>query len=262
MTGESATGTSGETDTVETSGATYGEPGAGYRQDVPGGCAETLRLRRHRQLTITCLGAGANVSTLIYALDDPQERLNIPDTLKAQMSARIAPPMVLMSDMGRALASVTGSSLGWHDAITGHSLPGAVEQRYGPSSYAADGNSWRRSARAGLLDELWKHGLGERDLHANINFFSKVAVVGDERGTLAYVPGHATAGDWVTLRAELDLLVVLCTAPHPLDPAAQWAPAGVRLAEGPASAPGADDPSRTWRAESGRALALSERGAV
>lgn len=234
--------------------------GAGYDEDVPGGCAETLRLRRHRLLTLTCLGYGANVSMLIYALDDPAERLNIPDTLKAQMSARIAPPMVLMSDMGRALASVTGSSLDWHDAITGHSLPGAVQQRYGPSSYAADGNFQRRSARAGLLDELWKHGLGERDLHANVNFFSKVTVAGDERGSLAYVPGHAAAGDWVTLRAELDLLVILSTAPHPLDPAAQWSPAGVRLTEGAAGAPDADDTSRLWRAESGRALELSERG--
>lgn len=232
----------------------------GYSLDVPGGCAETVRLRRHQQLTLTCLGPGANAAVLIYVLDNPEERLNIPDTLKAQMSARIAPPMVLMSVMGRALASVTGSSLDWHDAITGHSLPGAVERQYGPSSYAADSNRWRRSARSGLLDELWKHGLGARDLHANVNFFSKVGVVGDERGSLVYVSGHAAPDDWVALRAELDLLIVLSTAPHPLDPAEDWEPAGVRLTVGPAAAPGADDPSRIWRAESGRALELSERG--
>ncbi|HEV2637996.1 MAG TPA: urea amidolyase associated protein UAAP1 [Actinocrinis sp.] len=238
-----------------------GQSAPGYALDLPGGCAETLRLRRHRTLTLTCLAPGANVATLIYVLDAPEERLNIPDTLKAQMSARIAPPMVLMSDMGRALASVTGSSLDWHDAITGHNLPAAVEQRYGPSSYAADSNQWRQSARAGLLDELWKHGLGARDLHANVNFFSKVAPADDDRGTLAYVPGHAAAEDWVTLRAELDLLIVMSTAPHPLDPAATWAPAGVRLEVGPGAPPAADDPSRVWRAESGRALELAERSA-
>ena len=230
-----------------------------YELEVPGGAAESLRLRRHRQLTLTALGDGANVAMLIYVLDEPTERLNIPDTLKAQMSARIAPPMVLMSDLGRALASVTGSSLDWHDAITGHSLPAAVERRFGPSSYAADSNAWRRSARAGLLDELRKHGLGARDLHANVNFFSKVAPAGDARGTLAYVPGHAEADAWVTLRAELDLLIVLSTAPHPLDPAETWAPAGVRLSVSTASAPTAEDPSRLWRAESGRALELAER---
>ena len=227
--------------------------------EVPGGAAESLRLRRHRTLTLRALAPGANVATLIYALDDPTERLNVPDTLKAQMSARIHAPMTLMSDMGRALASVTGSSLDWHDAITGHSLPDSVEGRFGPSSYAVDRNDWRRSARTGLLNELWKHDLGARDLHANINFFSKVAASGDERGTLTFVPGHAAAGDWVTLRAEIDLLIVLSTAPHPLDPSSFWAPAGVSLevAEGPA--PGPDDPSRNWRAETGRSLELAER---
>ena len=234
----------------------------GYTIEVPGGAAESLRLHRHRTLTLRCLGPGANVAALIFALHEPTERLNVPDTLKAQMSARITPPMTLMSDMGRALASVTGSSLDWHDAITGHSLPSAVERRFGPSSYAADRNDWRRSARFGLLTELWKHDLGARDLHANVNFFSKVAAAGDERGTLAYVPGYASEGDWVTLRAEIDLLVVLSTAPHPLDPAETWNPAGVLLevAEGPS--PGPQDASRTWRAETGRSLELAERSRV
>jgi hypothetical protein len=231
----------------------------GYPIEVPGGAAESLRVRRHRTLTLRCLGPDANVAMLIYALDDPTERLNVPDTLKAQMSARIKPPMALMSDMGRALASLTGSSLDWHDAITGHSLPEAVEAKFGPSSYAADRNAWRRSARHGLLDELWKHGLDARDLHANINFFTKAAAAGDERGTLAYVPGHADAGDWVTLRAEIDLLVVLSTAPHPLNPSQVWDPAGVQLDVAETPAPGPDDPTRGWRAETGRALELAER---
>jgi urea carboxylase-associated protein 2 len=228
------------------------------RFEIPGGAADSLRLRRHRALTLTTLDDGANVSMLIYAADNPLDRLNIPDTLKAQMSARVAAPMVLMSDMGRALASVTGSSLDWHDAITGHSLDVHVEQRHGPSSYAAHSNGWRRSARAGLLDELWKHGLGMRDLHASINWFTKVAPAADTRGTLEFVPGHAVAGDWVTLRAEQDLLVVLSTSPHPLDPAEHWEPAAVRVTVEAVDAPAADDASRTFRAESARALAVTE----
>jgi urea carboxylase-associated protein 2 len=226
--------------------------------EIPGGAADSLRLRRHRALTLTCLGDGANVSMLIYAADNPLDRLNIPDTLKAQMSARVAAPMVLMSDMGRALASVTGSSLEWHDAITGHSLDVHIEQRHGASSYAAHGNGWRRSARAGLLDELWKHGLGVRDLHAGVNWFTRVAPAGDARGTLAFVPGHAVVGDWVTLRAEQDLLVVLSTSPHPLDPAEGWRPAGVSVTVQEVAAPSGDDASRAFRAESARALAVTE----
>ncbi|MDI2132881.1 urea amidolyase associated protein UAAP1 [Yinghuangia seranimata] len=230
-----------------------------YTHEIAAGAAWTVRLGRHRSLRLTCLDDGANASVLMFAAADPLERLNVPDTLKAQMSACVRPPMVLMSDMGRALASVTGSSLDWHDAVTGHSTDALVEARFGPSSYAADRNGWRRSARAGLLDELWKHGLGKRDLHATVNLFSKVVPGGDERGSLAFEPGHAATGDWVELRAEQDLLVVLSTAPHPMDPTPVWAPARLRADVAAVPAPGADDASRRFRAESGRALAETER---
>ncbi|MPQ99534.1 DUF1989 domain-containing protein [Modestobacter sp. I12A-02628] len=222
--------------------------------DVPAGAHWSLALRAGRVLRLTALDDGAVCSTLLFAHRDPVDRLNVPDTLKAQMSARITPPMVLMSDRGAALASVTGSSLDWHDCLTGHSLDRHLDRHAavsGPSSYATDRNDWRRSARAGLLSELRKHGRGPADLHACVNLFAKVAIGPD--GGLTFVPDHAHAGDWVTLRAEQDLLLVLSTAPHPLDPA--WAPGAVR-AEVEAGAPyGPDDPSVTFRPESARALA-------
>jgi uncharacterized protein YcgI (DUF1989 family) len=204
--------------------------------DVPGGAGWSLALPRGCALRLTALGDGANASMLIYALADPLERLNIPDTLKAQMSGCVRPPMVLMSDLGRALCSVTASTVDWHDAVTG---------------YGADAGQL-------LLDELATLGLGRRDLHAPVNWFSKVTPVDDERGSLRYVPGHARAGDHVALRAEQDLRLVLATAPHPMDPAldASGIPvAGVRATVERAAPVSATDPSWTFRPESARALA-------
>jgi hypothetical protein len=227
---------------------------------VPGGAAWSLVVPRSRTIRLSCAGRGtANVSMLLYADRERSERLNVPDTLKAQMSARIKPGVVLMSDMGRALVSVTGSSLDWHDAITGHGLDRDLA-KYGKSSYAADRNDWRRSARDGLLQELAKHDLSARDLHATVNWFTKVAPAGDDRGTLTFASGHASAGDWVELRTELDVLVVLTTSPHPMDPSTTWQPAAVEIAISKASPPGDDDACRLFRPESGRALALAERG--
>jgi uncharacterized protein YcgI (DUF1989 family) len=202
-----------------------------------------------REVRLTALAAGANASVLLLVADHPVDRLNVPDTLKAQTSARLHPPMVLMSDRGLALASMTGSSLGWHDALCGHSTETHVA-RFGPSSYQQDRNDRRLSARTGLVSELRKHGRDKADLHASVNLFSKVAVGGD--GGLSLVEDHCAAGDWVTLRAELDLLLVLSTAPHPL--ARSWAPAAVRLEV--THAPG-DDAPRLFRDESARALAQS-----
>jgi urea carboxylase-associated protein 2 len=218
---------------------------------VPAGGYWSVGIRAGRVLRLTALDDGAVCSALIFAAGHPVDRLNIPDTLKAQMSARIRPPMVLMSDRGAALASVTGSSLDWHDCLTGHSLDGHVP---GSSSYATDRNDWRRSARFGLLSELRKHGRGPADLHACVNFFAKVAIGPD--GGLAFVPDHAREGDWVTLRAEQDLLLILSTAPHPMSPV--WAPGAVRAGISAGEPYGPDDPSVTFRPESARALANAQ----
>jgi urea carboxylase-associated protein 2 len=231
------------------------QPHANY--DLPGGAAISLVIPRSDVVRLTTLGNGGNASMLLYAAGGPYERLNVPDTLKAQMSARITPPMVLMSHLGKALCSVTGSSLDWHDAITGHSTDAQVLARFGHSSYAADRNDWRRSARRGFLDELWKRDLGARDLHACVNWFSKVVPADDDLGTLTFVEDHASAGDWVELRAEQDVLLILSTAMHPMHPATQWQPRGLRVAVSHGSPADRDDPSWLFREESGRALELA-----
>jgi len=202
--------------------------------EIPAGAAWSVLVRAGRELRLTALGPGANCSTLLFTAGHPVDRLNVPDTLKAQMSATIRPPMVLMSDRGLALCSVTGSSLPWHDALCGHSA----------------------DARRGLLSELRKHGRDVADIHGCVNFFAKVATSDDAAGTLAYQANHAAADDWVTLRTEIDVLAVLSTAPHPLDPRQEAQP--VRAEVWAAEPAGPDDPSRTFRAESERALLLSK----
>jgi uncharacterized protein YcgI (DUF1989 family) len=62
------------------------------------------------------------------------------------------------------------------------------------------------------------------------------------------------AGDWVELRAEQELLVILSTAPHPLDPSPTWRPSGVRIELRDGPPPDELDPARLHRPESARAL--------
>ena len=54
---------------------------------------------------------------------------------------------------------------------------------------------------------------------ANVNFFSRVHAGAD--GALEYAVGHGKPGAYVELRAEMDTLVVLNTAPHPLESGAR-----------------------------------------
>lgn len=224
--------------------------------EMPGGAAWSVPVAAGRLVRLTALGEDPNVTLQLFA-HDRLDRLNVPDTLKAQMSACLRPPMVLMSDRGLALASLVESSVDWHDCLTGIGADRHLD-RFGPSSYQQDRNDWRRSARLGLLTEMLKHGLGESDLHGAVNLFTKVAVADDARASLARVAGHAGPGDTVTLRTEQAVLIFLSTAPHPLS-TAPYAPAGARVEISPAPPVADDDPSIHHRAESARALEMTRR---
>ncbi len=105
--------------------------------------------------------------------------------------------------------------------------------------------------------ELGKYGLAERDLVANMNFFSKVIV--DDSGAMTLVPGHSRKGDALDLRFEMDCIVVLHTGPHPLARGSRYAPADVLLQAYRSAPAGANDPCRTRCPENDRGYLNTER---
>jgi len=228
-----------------------------FEENLPGGGLWSWRLRRHTTLRITDLEGGANVGLMAYNADQPLDRLNLPDTLKAQYTAKLTRGHVLMSDMGHALLSITADSVGWHDPLGGHSNAAAVEKKYGVATYQAKRNEWHRNAHDNFLIELGKHGLGKRDLVANVNFFSRLNV--DAGGVMHFHPGNSAAGACLDLRAEMNVLVVLNTCQHPLDPNPKYAPKPVRLTVLKTPPPGPDDFCRNFRGENQRSFTLTER---
>jgi urea carboxylase-associated protein 2 len=158
--------------------------------------------------------------------------------------------------MGRALFSITGDTLGWHDPLGGHDTAAHVAKKWGEKNYQTARNDFHRNSRDHFLIELAKHGLNARDLVPNVNFFSKVAT--DVDGRLAFVPDHARTGDLIDLRAELDVLVILTTCHHPMDTAAAYGPKPVKLQLWRSDPPAADDYCRTYRPENDRALYNAE----
>jgi hypothetical protein len=223
-----------------------------FSELVPGGGHWSYRLPRGVTLRITALDAGANLSLVLYSAQDKLERYNMPDSLKAQHTAHYTKGHVLMSDMGRAMASITADSLGWHDPLGLLLDNRLMQEKYGDHGYQQYRNGMYRSGRDGLLIEIGKHGLSKRDLIAPVNFFSKVAV--DAEGRIQYADNHAQAGDYVDLRIDMDVIVAYSAAPHPLNPAAEYPANKIGLAvwrSGPASA---DDYCRNFRPECARAL--------
>lgn len=219
---------------------------------VPGGCHWSWTLPRGTALRLTALEAGANLSLVLYSAREKLERYNMPDSLKAQHTAHYSRGHVLMSDMGRSMASIVTDSVGWHDPL-GLLLDGErMRAKYGEHSYQQFRNGMYRAGKDGLLIEIGKYGLTRRDLVAPVNFFSKVSV--DEDGRFHFHPGHAPAGSQVDLRLDMDCIVAVSAAPHPLDPRPEYAPAAVGVAAWRCGPAPADDFCRAFRPENARAL--------
>jgi len=214
-------------------------------------------LKRGTSLRMTDTEGGANAGAIFYNWENPCERYNMPDTLKAQHISRLSQGHVLYSDMGRILCSITADTLGWHDPLSGCSNAALVGAKYGVARYQEYRNEYHKNALDGFVIELAKYGLSARDMAAPVNFFSKVFV--DDAGNMRFVTAHSRAGAYVELRAEMNVLVILNTCPHPLDPNPKYEPKPVHLSIRKVAAPSLDDPCRTSRPENERGFVLTER---
>jgi urea carboxylase-associated protein 2 len=197
-------------------------------ETIPGGGHASLIVKRGQSLRMTDLRGGANVSVMLFNGAEKSERLNLPDTLKCQHTARLTAGHCLYSDMGRVLAAIVADTCGWHDALGGVSNADEVSEKYGVGRYQELRNAFYRNGTDNLLVELGKWGLGIADLLMTLNLFSRVEVTG--AGALNFIPGNSKGGDSVELYAPMNTLVVLTAIQHPLDPDPDYAPKPVKLA--------------------------------
>lgn len=166
------------------------------------------------------LGDNANVSVLMYNMRDTSERYNMPDTLKAQYTAHLQKGNVLMSDNGRVFASIVQDSLGWHDSISGHTTREMTDEKYGKTNYQHNSNDYYRCGEENFKVELVRNNMSKRDLVPCVNLFSKVYV--EEDGSMHYDTEHCKAGATVTLRTEMDIILIVSNTPNPLDPSKEY----------------------------------------
>ncbi|SFN25300.1 hypothetical protein SAMN05216386_0136 [Nitrosospira briensis] len=199
-----------------------------WEQHIPGGCHWSGIVRRGTTVRLMDVAGGANAAVLFFNQEEKLERYNMADTLKSQHTFRLTRGHACHSDMGRIFCCITEDTAGWNDTVCGVSDAALIRQKYGVGRYQELRNEMFRSGLDGMLIELAKWGLGMRDVVSNINFFSKVTA--DSSGELKFHPGNSKAGDHVDLSFEMDTLMVLSAAPHPLDPTKTYQPGAVNLA--------------------------------
>ena len=214
---------------------------------APGGYASRL-LARGTRLRLVDLDGDASPSLLIFNAERPIERLNIADTLKVQWSGYLQAGRLILSDMGRVLASILEDTAASHDGFCGASNRASNARKYGDGFNHGIHPSTRDRFSLGVA----KFGLGSKDIHPCLNLFKGVRIAqGGE--TVVDIGPHAP-GRHVTLRAEMDLIVVIANCPHVLDPRPAYCVAPLRASAWRGPVTPADDPIRTATPEGLRAF--------
>lgn len=223
-----------------------------FTKTINKGAKWSANIGKGKLMKFTALEEGANISLLIYNSRDLTERYNMPDTLKEQHTSHLTKGNVLVSDNGRVLASIVEDTLGWHDTICGYITKEEVENKYGKTTYQELRNDWLRNGEENFAIELVRNGLGLRDLAPGVNLFSKVYC--DENGTMNFSKEHCKKGDSITLRTEMDVLIILSNTPNPLDESKEYPSVPVKFQVSEAETVKEDDYCVNYRPENKRAF--------
>jgi len=214
---------------------------------APGGYA-AKRLGRGARLRLTDVRGDACASMLVFNAESPVERLNVADTVKVQWNAYLGEGRLLLSDMGRVLFSLLEDTAGTHDAFCGASNAASNARRYG------EGDNWgpHPNARDRFSLGVAKFGLGRKDIHPCLNWFKGVRIAPD--GAVETQVGPFAPGRQVTLRAEMDVIVVLANCPHVRDLRPDYSVTPLQVAAWRGPVTGEDDPIRNATPEGLRAF--------
>lgn len=209
---------------------------------IPVGWYFHALVRAGEVLRVDNPGGNPGIPLMLWNAHEPGERLNPPDTVKVQWTAAIGRGRVLLTDMGRAIASIIDGPDGMVDCIAG--ISSAASNRLRANDPALP------NARDQFLKAGAKYGLGKRDLASAVTLFAPITVAGD--GTLEWDDAAPLAGRF-DLRIEMDAIVAVANCPHPLSPAVSAAEP-ITLTIWQPDPPGEDDLCRTATSEAARAF--------
>ena len=172
-------------------------------------------------LEIIDLEGNQAVDALFYAADDHTRRYSAQATITAQGNIFLTTGSVLRAADGTALMTIVADDVGNHDTLGGACSKESNTLRYGHHTVH------QHACVENFLAEGAKWGLGKRDLVSNVNFFMNVPVEAD--GALGIVDGLSAPGKSVTLRAEVDTLVLVSNCPQINNPCNGFNPTPVRM---------------------------------
>ena len=179
----------------------------------------SARLEPGQTLTLIDTKGQQAVDFLCYSAELPLDRINLPNTVKLNKSLYITKGSKIYSDLARVMMTVVDDTCGYHDTLAGCCSCEIDKVRYGVVK--------TESCRTNFIAELSRWAMGPSEIVSNINFFMRVPCTAD--GDIVIADGVSKAGDYVVLRAEMPVIVVMSNCPQQHNPAAGFEPTPVEV---------------------------------
>jgi urea carboxylase-associated protein 1 len=182
---------------------------AAFRQVIPAGDYWIEEVKSGRTLRIVDVEGNQAADTLFFNAADVAERYSAVDTIREQHNVYLSCGSKLLSTAGNVLAQIVADTVGRHDT-----LGGACASESNTVRYALDKRTMHacRDSYVLAVARQERFGLGKRDLSHNINFFMNVPVTMD--GGLTFADGMSGPGQYVELRAAMDIVVLISNCPQ------------------------------------------------
>lgn len=190
-------------------------------QTVPARAPWSAVVKAGHVLTIVDLGGNQAVDCILYNAADTADRYSAAATMSAQANIFLTTGSALRTFDDTVLMTVVGDDVGRHDTIGGACSKESNTLRYGHHT------KHQHACVENFLIEGSRWGLGKRDLVSNINWYMNVPVEPD--GVLGIVDGLSAPGLRVSLRAEVDTLVLVSNCPQINNPCNGFDPTPVRM---------------------------------
>ncbi|MBU1225834.1 MAG: urea carboxylase-associated family protein [Actinobacteria bacterium] len=198
-------------------------PGAAIRDEtVPAKGVTAFTVRSGETVRVEDLEGRQAIDLICYNLDNLDEKFWAAHTAKLNGTIYITTGHVLFSDLARPMMTVVEDTFGVNDIICGSCSFELDTARYGVAK-----------AAPGCMDlfteAIAPWGLRRSDVPMCFNIFLDYPV---QEGGRVVLDGDAGSkpGDYIDLRAEMDLLVAITACPQVINPCNAHNPTPIRVA--------------------------------
>lgn len=173
------------------------------RIEIPPASGAGLRLARGETLRIIDPHGGQTGDLMAFS-SDGRQRMSNGRSFDYCGKVYLSTGDVLWSDRSEPMLSIVSDPVGRHDFLYASCSLEMYRIQYGVTGYHAN-------CHDNLSNALRSLGMTPEPLPTSFNFFMGAEVAAD--GRLSLLPPRSRAGDFLELRAEMDLVVALSACP-------------------------------------------------